>query len=127
MLKMLTQFPNASIRRIKSLIDNGTIRTWSHNSLTNGNTRLDWIGGRNNWPNLDVRVYFEIVVNNEDEENNFLLFKLHTRRNHQLNEAEYAQMHSELLGMLFTHLSSNIRVCGVQNAVDKNHKVDVID
>ena len=112
---------------MKSLIDDGTIRTWQHHNMSNGNTRFDWTGGRNNWPNLDENVYFEAIVHTEDKDNKYILFVLHTRNGHNLNEAEYAQMHSELTGMLFTHVYSNIGVCGVFKAKDEERKADVID
>lgn len=127
MLKLLTQKPITSITTIQSLIDDGTIRTWKYSKLSNGNTRFDWIGGGNNWPNLDKNVYFESEINKEDKDNKFILFLLHTKKCHQLNEAEYSQMHSELLGMLYTHIYINIRVGIVYKAERDDYKADVID
>lgn len=127
MLKLFTQNPRTSISTIKSLIDDGTIRTWAYNKLSNGNTRLDWQGGGNNWPNLDKNVYFESEINIEDKNKKFILFVLHTKKGHQLNEADYAQMHSELTGMLFTHVYANIRASIVFKAEKDAYKADVID
>lgn len=127
MLKLFTQFPNKSISTIKSLIDDGTIRTWAYSKLSNGNTRLDWIGGRNNWQNLDEKVYFELELDVEDKDNKLILFLLHTKKGHYLNEPEYAQMHSELTGMLFTHVYANIRASIVFKAEKDAYKADVID
>jgi hypothetical protein len=125
MLIIYVKEPINSLNAIKSLIKDKTIKTWECHNLQNGNTRFDWIGGGNNWPNLDKNVYFEAVVNIVEKE--YIRFNLHTKQGHKLNEAEYAQMHSELTGMLFSHLSAKIEVCGIKPSKDKTYNVDIID
>ena len=83
---------------------------------------------KGNWKNLTDDVYFTAESNTNEFDEAHVSFKLHTKRGHCLEKADYAVMHSELLQMLFAHLSStDIITCATHPAKRNGHKADIID
>jgi len=129
MLVLFTQKPSDCLVAVRKMIKDGDIATWKYTIPNSGITRLDWIGGnKGNWKNLTDDVYFTAESNTDEFEGSHVSFKLHTKRHHHLENADYAVMHSELLQMLFAHLDTvNIGACVTYSAPMIAHKVDVVD
>lgn len=129
MLVLFTQKPSSCLVAIRRMIKDGEIATWKYTIPNSGITRLDWVGGnKGNWKNLTDDVYFTAEANTDEFDDAHVSFKLHTKRHHHLESADYAVMHSELLQMLFAHLdSTDIKTCVTHPAQKRRHKVDIID
>lgn len=129
MLVLFTQKPSDCLVAVRKMIKDGDIATWKYTIPNSGITRLDWIGGnKGNWKNLTDDVYFTAEANTDEFEGSHVSFKLHTKRHHHLENADYAVMHSELLQMLFAHINNTvIEACVTHPAKKWGHKVDVID
>lgn len=120
--------PSDFLISIRQMIREKNITTWTFSALSSRGYRYDWTGGnKNNWKNLTKDVYFTASVNSENYEDDHITFKLHTKRGHFLEDADYAVMHSELLQMLFAHLYKDIALCLTAPAKRKMHKADVLD
>ena len=127
MLILVTKKPAALRKAIIDSIDNGAIDTWSYTSHPNNVIRFDWIGGVNNWPNLDNSVYFTATIHHPRGSDNYLKFRLHTMKGHYLADSDFARMHAELSYMLLTHFATQYEICVVRPTKMRRHHSDIID
>lgn len=128
MLQIVISTSQKPVSTIRKMIAQREIDTWAGCKMSNGHDRLCWTGGQqNNWEALDETVYFEARSIARDSDTNYIKFYLHTQKGHYLSEADYAQMHSELMYMLLAHIYDMIMSCEVMKSINAKYKADIID